>query len=220
VFRHEKVSGGRSSALVHRMDLRNNLILVERFLPKELRRPYRHDWAARYAALARHDGHEKAARTAMHEALVWSRRERSVGRQTLDPATLETVLSLQSQAKTVEAWKRRAGVNRVVIADFGKNVYATWRACGAAGLQVAALADDRQAFTAMRYRGVPVVPLAEAVRGGGIDGVVLSNTNPAQVAARAAQIRSAYAGPLLTLWEPRYLERPIAPRVVDSAEAA
>jgi len=220
VFRHEKVAGGRSSALVHRMDLRNNLILVERFLPKELRRPYRHDWATRYAALARHEGHEKAARTAMHEALVWSRRERSVGRQTLDPATLETVLSLQAHAKAVEAWKRRTGLNRVAIADFGKNVYATWRACGAAGLQVAALADQRAAFAGMRYRGVPMMPVAEAVRGGGIDGVVLSNTNPAQVAARAAQIRSVFAGPLLTLWEPRYLERPIVPRAGESAAEA
>src|SRR3989442_842392 len=61
VFRHDKVPGGRSSALVHRMDLRNNLILVERFLPKSLRRAYRHDWVRRYSALAPHDGHADAA---------------------------------------------------------------------------------------------------------------------------------------------------------------
>ena len=38
VYRHDKVMTGRSSALAHRMDLRNNLILVERYLPARLRR--------------------------------------------------------------------------------------------------------------------------------------------------------------------------------------
>ena len=54
-FFHEKVPGGRSSALTHRMDLRNNLILVERFLPRELRRAYRRDWIRRYSAFALHE---------------------------------------------------------------------------------------------------------------------------------------------------------------------
>jgi N-acetylglucosaminyl-diphospho-decaprenol L-rhamnosyltransferase len=208
VFRHDKVAGGRSSALVHRMDLRNNLILVERFLPRHLRRAYRHDWAGRYIALARHDGQANAARTAMHEALVWARRERTVGRQTLDAATLETVFSLDKQCKAVEQWKRLTAVRRVAVADLSKNIYATWRACQAVGLEVAAVADDRSAFAGMVYRGAPVLPLAEVLKKGSIDGVVLSNVNPAQVAARAGQIRASFAGPLLTLWAPRYLESP------------
>jgi GT2 family glycosyltransferase len=205
VFRHEKVPGGRSPALVHRMDLRNNLILVERFLPKPLRGPYRQDWQHRYAALARHDGHADAAKTAMFEALVWSRRERTVGRQTLDESALETVFGFRAQAEAVAAWQRLHGVRRVVIADFGKNVYATWHACGAAGMEVVALADERDAFAGMSYRRVPILKVAAAVALGA-DGVVVANINPAQMPARAEHVRRAFAGPLLTLWEPRYLE--------------
>lgn len=206
VFRHEKVPGGRSSALMHRMDLRNNLILVERFLPKPLRRAYRHDWVRRYSALARHDGHADAAKTAMYEALVWARRERSVGRQTLDEATLETVFSFAAQADAVARWAAEQGVRRVAIGDFSKNVYATCRACRAAGLDVVAVADERAAFAGMRYRGVPVVTRTDALASGA-EGVVISNTNPAQVEARAAQVRAVFNGPVLTLWEPRYLDK-------------
>ena len=207
VFHHDKVPGGRSSALVHRMDLRNNLILVERFLPKPLRRAYRHDWIRRYTALARHDGHADAAKTAMYEALVWARRERTVGRQMLDDATVESVFSLRAQAKSVAEWRRAHNVGRVVIADFGKNIYATYRACRHAGLDVVAVADEREAFAGMRYRSVPILKPADAlVRG--VDGVVVANVNPAHAEARAAQVRSLFAAPVLTFWEPRYLEPP------------
>ena len=184
VFRHEKAPGGRTPALVHRMDLRNNLILVERFLPKALRRPYRQDWQRRYSMLARHDGHGDAAKTAMFEALVWSRRERTVGRQTLDEAALETVFGFRAQADAVSGWRKAHGVRRVAVADFGKNVYASWRACRAAGLEVVALADEREAFAATRYRGAPILKTAAAVALG-LDGVVISNINPAQMRDRA-----------------------------------
>jgi GT2 family glycosyltransferase len=41
VYRHDKVTTGRSAGFAHRMDLRNNLILVERYLPADLRSVYR-----------------------------------------------------------------------------------------------------------------------------------------------------------------------------------
>jgi GT2 family glycosyltransferase len=217
VFRHEKVPGGRTPALVHRMDLRNNLILVERFLPKALRRPYRQDWQRRYSALARHDGHGDAAKTAMFEALVWSRRERTVGRQTLDEAALETVFGFRAQAEAVSAWRMSHGVRRVVIADFGKNLYATWQACRGAGLEVVAVADEREAFSGTRYRGVPILKTAAAVAGA--DGVVVANINPAQIGGRAEEVRRAFAGPLLVLWQPRYMEQKPQEAAADGADA-
>jgi GT2 family glycosyltransferase len=219
VFRHEKVAVGRTPAVVHRMDLRNNLILVERFLPKPLRHAYRHDWVRRYSALARHAGHADAAKTAMFEALVWARRERLVGRQTLDDATAETIFQLRAQTDAVAGWRDRHHVKRVAVADFSKNVYATDRACRSAGLDVVAVADDREAFAGMRYRGVPVLNSADAL-GRGVDGVVVSNVNPAQMDARARQVRERFAGPVLTLWEPRYLEQPPRAPKVDAARAA
>jgi hypothetical protein len=205
VFRHEKVPGGRSSSLVHRMDLRNNLILVERYLPKSLRRPYRHDWVRRYSALARQDGEQAAAKTGLYEALVWARRERAVGRQTLDDAALEVIFSFRAQAAAVADWKARHNLRRVVLADFSKNLFATYAACASASLEVLAVADDRRAFEGMTYRRLPILPTAEsaALRP---DGVIVSTTNPAQVAARAARLQEVFPGPVLTLWAPRLIE--------------
>jgi hypothetical protein len=40
---------------------------------------------------------------------------------------------------------------------------------------------------------------------GRADGIVLSNVSPAQVGPRAAQLRRRWAGPLLTLWQPKTL---------------
>lgn len=218
VFRHEKVPGGRSSALTHRMDLRNNLILVERYLPKPLRRQYRHDWVRRYSALARQDGEQAAAKTGLYEALVWARRERAVGRQTLDERTLEEIFATQAQADAVAGWKREHAVRRVALADFSKNVYATYAACRAAGIEIAALLDDRPAFAAMAYRGLPIVGYA-ALSDLKVDGVVVSNTNPTQVDARAAQARQASDVPVLTLWRPQHIERPEEPQTHQPAKA-
>jgi hypothetical protein len=189
------------------MDLRNNLILVERYLPKSLRRPYRHDWIRRYSALARHDGEQAAAKKGLYEALVWARRERAVGRQTLDEPTLESIFNFRAQAEAVAAWKSAHNVRRVVLADFSKNIYATYVACRSASLETIALADDRPAFDGLSYRNLPVVTTAE-LKHLSPDGIVLSSTNPAQVAARAAQLKQSFDGPVLTLWATQFMEQP------------
>jgi GT2 family glycosyltransferase len=218
VFRHEKVPGGRNSALVHRMDLRNNLILVERFLPKPLRRKYRHDWVRRYSALARQDGEQAAAKKGLYEALVWARRERAVGRQTLDEQTIEAVFSLRARAEEVAVWKEQHNVRRVAIADFSKNVYATYAACGLASLKRVALLDHRDAFAGLSYRGLPVVDYS-AIPQLNCDGVIVSNTNPAQVAALAERVRAACNLPVLTFWRPCYLNGPVQPETTDKPPA-
>jgi len=206
-FFHEKVPGGRSSSLTHRMDLRNNLILVERFLPRDLRRAYRRDWIRRYSAFAVHEGHRDAADRALSEARVWARREHSVGRRTLAGDALETIFRFDEQSKSVSKWAKDHGVQTVAIADFSKNVYATYRACAAAGLETVALADGKPALRDGRYRSLPIIEPAD-LEHLGADGIVVSNINPGQIDRVTAGVRDAFRGPVLRLWEPRYLERP------------
>lgn len=205
VYRHDKVMAGRSSALAHRMDLRNNLILVERYLPADLRAAYRQDWTQRYAALARHAGCGRAARTGLWQARGWRLREAMTGRRTLSARAVEAIFEIERQARAIADWAARHRVRRVVVADFGKNLYATHSGCRAAGLAVTAIADGHRAFSCSDYRGVPVVDDAAAMRFGP-DGVVVSNVNPAQIDAAVARFRGRFDGPVLRLWEPKYIE--------------
>ncbi|MEM9417961.1 MAG: glycosyltransferase [Planctomycetota bacterium] len=204
VYRHDKYAGGRSAELAFKMDLRNNLILVERFFPPAYRRAYRKDFMQRYAAFARHHGHTQAMSEGIAEARQWAERERTAGRQTLSPETLETVMQWGLQKQRVGAWAERLEIRRVVIADHSKNLYATFRAAQRNGLAVTAVAENHPALAGKTYRGVPVLPDREALCGKN-DGVILSNVNPACVEARAEALRQRWAGPLLTLWRPKTL---------------
>ena len=209
VYCHDKYPGGRSAALAFKMDLRNNLILVERFFPLRYRRAYRKDYLQRYGAFARHEGQTRAMAEAVAEARQWAEHERKRGRQTLGPAVLETLLMWGRQKREVAEWADAHRVERVVIADYGKNLFATWRAAVRAGLEVVAIAENHPAFAGMSYRGVTVLPDAEALALPH-DGVVLSNVNPAQLPAREAAVRSAVDRPVLCLWRPRELgQRPV-----------
>ncbi|MDB5172685.1 MAG: putative glycosyltransferase [Phycisphaerales bacterium] len=221
-FGHDKVAAGRSSALTRRMDLRNNLILVERYLPKSMRRAYRHDWMRRYAALGSHEGHHDAIASAVREARIWARREATVGRRPLDPETLEAVFQWDSQAKAVATWAQAKNIRRVAIADVGKNIYATWNACRRANLDVAAVLENGPAFSGSTYRGIPVVTDA-AAGAHAFDGIVLANINPAHVDGRARELAARFPAPVLRLWEPRTLEDGTArtpPRKGVSADGA
>lgn len=204
IYRHDKVGAGRNAAFAHRMDIRNNLILVERYLPPDLRQIYHEDWAARYTALAIHAGHAVAARRALLEARLWRMREALRGRQTLSDGTIEAVFALRHQAQAVRRWSNVISGNSVVIADFSKNIYATYRACLEAGLTVSAVADNNPAFLGHNYRGVPILADAEALARP-CAGVVVSNVNPAQIDGVIRRIRCRYDGPILRLWEPRFL---------------
>jgi GT2 family glycosyltransferase len=209
VYRHDKVLTGRSKPFAHRMDLRNNLILVERYLPASLRPLYRADVTQRYTALARHDGCARAALQARIEGFLWRFRERWSGRQTLSDDTIEKIYNLQSQSRAVADWAHRHHPQRVVIADFSKNLYATYNACRAANLEISAIADDHPAYRNLTYRGIPVLPVADALTHDP-DGIVLSTTNPAQHRPKAAAVRAVYAGPLLTLYHPQYISPPLS----------
>lgn len=204
VFTHEKADGGRASATIQRLDVRNNLILAARHLPPELARAYREDWTLRYAALARHQGQRRAARRGQWQGRLRTLRERwRRGRRWLDADALESIFGFEQQRHAIDAWARHHRLRRVAIADFGKNLYATYRACLANGLKVRAILEGNGAFAGLWYRGVEIVPDAVA---GACDGVVLSNVNPAQLGPRMAQLRRRLPKmPLLALWEPRVL---------------
>ncbi len=207
VYRHDKVMTGRSTALAHRMDLRNNLIVAERFLPESCRAMYLHDWSFRYTALARAAGHARVAQLARLEARFWGLREQLTGREVLQDDVFEKIFEFDKQTKIITEWAKCTGVRDVIIGDFSKNLYATYRACKRAGLRIRAISDNNTAFEQLKYRGVPIVDDKIAATYN-TDGFVLSNINPARVDQRVAQIEAATGRTPLILWSPRVLNKP------------
>jgi GT2 family glycosyltransferase len=209
VYRHDKVMTGRSAPFAHRMDLRNNLILVERYLPEEFRREYRRDWTQRYSLIAAHAGYAMAAVQARIEAAYWAIREETTGRQILSQKVVEILFQHERQYQAVAQWARMNAVRSVKLADFSKTIYATYQACVRAGLNVLAIVDDHPAFAGARYRDIPVVS-SQAASAMNTDGVVLTNVNPAQIDTREAAMVARFNKPVLRLWHPRNLATPYA----------
>ncbi len=205
IFRHDKVAGpGRASELVHRMDIRNNLIVAERFLPQPLRRAYREDWAQRYGAIARKADHAKAARQGRSEARFAGFKEMFRGRKILSDVAIERIFQFQAQADRVASWAERHDIKSVAVAEYSKNLFATMNACSRAGLKVVSIIDENEAFWGLDYRGVKIVP-PTSVWPGTVDGVVMSNINPAQIDRKMTALREKFECPLLRLWQPKMI---------------
>jgi GT2 family glycosyltransferase len=215
VFRHEKVAGaGRADSFVRQMDLRNNLIIAQRFLPNKLRQIYWEDWKLRYHALADGKASNLQIRKTLASAKAWSIGEAILRRRLpLGEEALENIFAFRKQSEIVGQWARKHSAWRVVLADFGKNIWAAYNACRASGIQLRCVADDNPAFDGLEYRGLPIVNTHRAFEGGSIDGVVIANLNPAQIDAREKTIRQVFGGPVLKLWSPPRVATQVRPEV-------
>lgn len=205
VFRHDKVQDARQVGLLDFTDLRNNLILVERFLPRAMRSIYRRDWLRRYHALA--GANPAAIAPAIAEARQWAARQRAAGRHILKDATLESIFHWRRQADAVAAWASAHNIRNVAIAGYSKNLYATYRACLQSNLEIQAIVDDAPPFVGQRYHGHHVDTRAQT-NWNAIDGVVLSKINPAQIDHAESQINASFTGPILRLWHERQSTHP------------
>lgn len=222
VYRHEKPPGARSTPSIHRLDMRNNLMILQRYLPRSLRRIYSQDWTKRYAAIASHNGFGASARGGLWEARGHAVTNILGRKQRVSTATIESIFELECQTEAVAAWSTRHNIRRVVIADLSKNIYATYQACQRIGLHVMAVADNHLAFAGLRYRGLPVASDASAIQSD-IDGIVLSNINPAQTDRRFKALEEKFELPVLRLWHPKRLTdsvqtAPTRPAVAPAAE--
>ena len=201
IYRRDKVASGRRAGLAHRMDLRDNLILIERYLPSRLRPEYRRDAIQRCTALARHDGYAAYAYLARCEGMIRRLRESLRGRTTLASELIQTIHQLDPQAKRIARWAKQNAVKSVVVADLSENLFATYGGCRRSGLRVSAIADNHPAFAGLIYRDIPVLSDALALASKP-DGIVISNINPAQVDGVAARFIESFKGPTLRLWHP------------------
>jgi len=171
---HLKTPQARRSERTSYFDMRNNLRVIGRYLPGEAARVYRADWERRYAWLAARDGHLDAferGRRAGGRYAIWERWTYRSRR--LSETSFERFFGWEAIRRRMVALAE-SGVRRVLFADLGKNVFPFHRAADLAAVEVVAIADDRFAGPGRAYRGVPIVPVSEAMNLG-FDAVVVSN---------------------------------------------
>src|SRR5690606_7924280 len=111
VFRHNRPAGSRKTALIARLDLRNHLILLDRYVPHALRTALRADWVQRYTALARAHGHARVCLLGRAQAWAWGLQEAAHGRRLVGDAAIEAIFQQQAQAQQVADWATRHDVH-------------------------------------------------------------------------------------------------------------
>jgi hypothetical protein len=120
------------------------------------------------------------------------------GRQALLPLAFESIFQHHAQRRRAVEWTGAHRLRRIIIADFAKNIFATWQAAIASGVQIVGVFDPHPAFFGLKYRGTPIWPVIPA----GVDGVIIANVNPAQIDARIELVREQFSGPILRMWHP------------------
>ncbi|UCE61704.1 MAG: glycosyltransferase [Phycisphaerales bacterium] len=179
---HLKSPAARRSDRTTFLDVRNNLRVVERYLPDPYRRIYRKEFIQRYKWLAERDGH----RSAWAKGVVAGRWLSAVERlgyrsHRLGPDAFERLYCWE-RVRAEMAGLARSGVCRVVLADLGKNCYPFVRGAELAGITVRAIGDDRFCAPKRVYRGVPILPEDEALKLEP-DAYVVANTGAVHAAA-------------------------------------
>lgn len=207
IYRHDKTAApGRCGRDVARLDLKHNLIVAARYLPAPFDTIYADDFASRYRALMTHHGFADDFAAVIEETRKYAADARQLRRQPLDDGAFEAMFGSAEQSRRIARWASTTRSRSVAIADVSKNLYATYDACRRGGLKIVAIVDDRLAFCGSTYRGLPVVSGDAIV--GRVDGVVVSNTNPAQVDGIESAMHQLVDRPVLRLWMPKYLNSP------------
>jgi GT2 family glycosyltransferase len=198
--------------------LRGNLRIANRFLPGKLRDAYWEDWLTRYSALAALGKKFDQAGLHLFAARLAALADGFGSHPRLSSSMVEEIFGFQKQSIAISQWARKGAIWRVVLADFGDNLFATYNACRASGLQIRCIADANPAFAGVEYRGIPVVPAQRAFEGGGIDGVIVTQLHPTLADARIESLCRFFKGPILRLAMP--VEKVIEVPVSAPAKAA
>jgi GT2 family glycosyltransferase len=173
---HLKTVQARRNDRTTYFDVRNNLRVVARYLPPPYDNIYREDLLQRYRWLAQCNGHmpayERGVRAGRRRGEI---ERRTYGVHRLSPSAFEFFYRWE-EVRDRMADLRESGVQRVVLADLGKNIYAFYQAVRATGVDVVAIGDDRFCAPRRLYRGIPIVGLDDALEARA-DAVVVGNTS-------------------------------------------
>ena len=156
---HQKTPVARVSERTTRLDVRNNLRVLARYLPDHALNAYVEDCLQRYTWLAQRVGREDVITAGVAEArqvLWWERQRYAAWRMTAE--NFERHFHWRRLAKKCRELRAR-GVQKIALAGLGKNLYATWLAAETNDLSITSLIADDFADSPRKYRHIPVMTL-------------------------------------------------------------
>jgi hypothetical protein len=219
---HLKSPGARIGQRTTRLDVRNNLYLLAKYLPDSLCHPLAADWLARYWLMARqrdaadaphalHGTHKQAfLRGAAQGLSQWSE-QRQNGSHLLPPEAIERIFKFDAIERRLARLRDELQLRRIAFADFGKNLFAYYRAATRLGLEVVAVLDDQLAgeFAPLAesrcedYRGIPIVGLGMFTEGNlgagrlGVDALILTTMSPVHAQRRMSALGRIQTVPVI-----------------------
>jgi len=173
---HLKTEQARSSSRLIYYDIRNNLIVGARYLPEDIQIPLLQDYTQRYRWIAIAAGHLDAYERGRREG--WQRRpaeRRAYARWRLTRPAFESFFCFTQIEQRMQALADQR-INRIILADLGKNIYPFVLAARRSDLTITCIADDRFANHGYRYRGVPICTMTEGLETKP-DAIVVANTS-------------------------------------------
>ncbi len=222
---HLKAPNARIGQRTTRLDVRNNLFLLARYLPEPLCHQFAADWLARYFLMAQQRDaggnpphpdfgtHKKAFLTGAAQGLAqWSTQRGGRGgrggrAKLLSPSTIERIFKFRQIRDRLHRAANRLNAQRLVFAEFGKNLLPFHLAARQLGLDVLAIADEHlgapspDAPNPPNYRGIPLLTW-KALQNTGLtaDMVVLTHLAPRPAPPRAAALRRLLPLPVIDLF--------------------
>jgi GT2 family glycosyltransferase len=197
---HLKTAAARVPTRTTRLDVRNNLMVVTRYFPRQWIIPFAIDWTRRYAWIASSKGYQHlwAVLVGIVQGLWMS--VRPGHRRPMGLAAFEEFAMVVTIRRRLDLAVRSGHIRSILLIDVGKNILPFWLASEASGLHVVAIADPRLAKSGRRYHGVPVVTDEEAAVMK-FDAAVVANVSPVHARLRAQTWRNLQKRPVIDLFE-------------------
>lgn len=181
---HDKSPRSRCTTRRAYLDTNNNLLVAARYIPDKYLPQVFDDWTTRYTWLYDAPDESESVQRAISEGRDQRRTQRQrYASHRLRPEAFERYFNHKLIHRRMLDLSQQQ-VYRILLARFGKNIHPFVAGAGAAGIQIAAIADDAFAAPNRTYGGIPVIPIA-AAQHLAFDAVIIADTSPAHANSAA-----------------------------------
>jgi GT2 family glycosyltransferase len=214
---HLKTPGARIGHRTTRLDVRNNLWLLARYVPEPLAQELAAEWLTRYWRMAelrdaarpnpaQDKSHKAAFLRGAAEGFSHWREQRGDGELILSNTSLEHIFKFDAIRTRLARLKDKMGITSIALGDWGKGILSFYRAAVDLGLRMTAIVDDRLAGHEVRYQGIPVIADSDFREHyqNHTDAVVLTTLSSVHASRRSEELERVLHVPVINLFSPLF----------------